>query len=264
MQILKAQLDAKQKGKPYALATVVKVVGSTPRGVGVKMLVYEDGSTVGTVGGGYIEQAVIKDAVESIKSGISTLQEYENSYGLGPNCGGLATIYIDVEAGMPMLVVCGLGHVGAAVAKAARVLNWNIHAVDTREEEIILQNAEAADQFTLVSDFRSGVRDLQMPPGAFYLISTYSHDTDAEALAGALEKQPAYVGMMGSPGKIKAVREKLMGYGFTPEQLDFVHTPVGLNIGGSTPPEIAISIIAEMQMVRYKGSEESLVKLGKK
>ena len=258
IHLLEEQLAAKQEGRPYAVATVVKVMGSTPRGVGVKMVVYEDGSIVGTVGGGYIEQAVIKDAVASIKKGNCMLKEYENSYGLGPNCGGLATVYIDVEKTVPLLVICGLGHVGAAVARTAAMMNWEIIGIDTREEESILENAKITDRFDRVDDFREGIRTLQVPSGAFYLVSTYSHDTDAEAMAGVLEKEPKYAGMMGSPGKIKAVREKLIGYGYEEKQLDFIHAPVGLDIGGATPPEIGISIMGEIQMIRYGGTGKPL------
>ena len=251
IHLLEEQLAAKNQGRPYALATVVNVAGSTPRGVGVKMMVYEDGSFVGTVGGGYIEQNVIKDAVACIKKGSCVLKEYENSYGSEPNCGGQATVYIDVEVTVPLLVICGLGHVGAAVARTAAMMDWEIIGIDTRDEEIILENAKIADRFYHVDDFREGIKNLQISSGAYYLVSTYSHDTDAEAMAAVLDKEPRYAGMMGSPGKIKTVREKLLSYGHQEKQVDFIHAPIGLDIGGSTPPEIGLSIMGEIQMIRY-------------
>jgi xanthine dehydrogenase accessory factor len=252
LDLLEKQVDARKKGKPFALATIVKAEGSTPRAVGAKMIVFDDGTVAGSVGGGVIEKAVIADAVECIGGKAALFKEYENTdKDLGPSCGGRVAVFIEVDETVPRLVVCGAGHVGAAMIKLGAFLQFNVTAVDTRNTPEILENAKGAARFIHAQSFQKGIEELDIGKGALFLVSTFSHATDAEALAAVLKKAPAYAGMMGSGAKIKAVFEKLKSQGFTEAELEYVSTPVGLDIGGSTPNEIALSIMSEMQMTRY-------------
>jgi xanthine dehydrogenase accessory factor len=250
LDLLDKQLDARKKGRRYALVTIVRTEGAAPRDVGAKMLVLDDGTVFGSVGGGAIEKAVIEDAVKCIGGRTKILKEYENE-AEDAGCGGNVVIFIESEETVPRLVVCGAGHVGGAVIKLGAMLQFNITAIDTRNTADILEHVKDAVHFVHTESFQKGIRDLDIGAGALFLVSTFSHATDAEALAAVLKKEPAYAGMMGSKTKIKTICDKLKKQGFTDAEIDFVHAPVGLDIGGSTPNEIAFSIVSEMQMARY-------------
>jgi len=255
MSILQAQLNAQQEKKSYALATIVKTEGATPRGVGSKMIVFTDGSFEGSVGGGVLEKQVIKDAIQCVRNHERMLKEYENrAEDEASPCGGIITVFIESEQGAPELVVCGAGHVGGSVVSLAATLGYRVTVIDTRDTEMTAENARQADRFVLVQDFYDGIKALDTAPQAFYLISTYGHAEDCEALAATLEKDAKYIGMMGSPLKIQTLFSKLREKGYDESQLASVHTPIGLDIGGESPAEIAVSIMAEMQMIRYVGT----------
>ncbi|MCL2150495.1 MAG: XdhC/CoxI family protein [Dehalococcoidia bacterium] len=255
MDILQAQLKAQQDKKTYALVTIVKTEGVTPRGVGSKMIVFADGSSAGTIGGGVLEKQVIRDAIQCIRDRGKTLKVYENRADESDSpCGGIITAYIEAEQVAPKLVVCGAGHVGGCLIKLGTMLGYHITAIDTRDPETIADNIKQADSFVQVEDFYQGIKALDIVPGAFYLVSTYGHAQDGEALAAVLEKEAAYVGMLGSLIKITALFGKLREKGYSEEQIAAVNAPVGLQIGGETPPEIALAIMAEMQMIRYGGT----------
>ncbi|MCL1805548.1 MAG: XdhC/CoxI family protein [Clostridiales bacterium] len=254
MDIWEAQMNARQEKKAHALVTIVQTRGAAPRGAGSKMLVYRDGSAEGTIGGGVLEKKITADAVACIASGESKLGEYVNAEGDDDPGSGVVTAFIEPERGAPELVVCGAGHVGACVIRLASALGYRVTAVDTRDTDITAENVKAADSFIRAEDFYSGVKSVGAGPQAYYMVSTYGHEQDTEALAAVLEKDAAYAGMLGSPAKIRTVFAKLREKGFSEEQLAAVHTPVGLDIGGETPEEVAFSILAEMQMTRYGGT----------
>ena len=260
MDILQAQLSAQQEKKAYALVTLVKAEGVTPRGVGSKMVVFSEDHVHGSVGGGVLEKQVVRDAVRCIKNQETMLKAYENrAEEEGSPCGGVIMVFIDPSKAAPELVVCGAGHVGGCVVRVASTLGYRITMVDTRDTETTAENARASDALVLCEDFYGGVKSLEVGHKAFYLISTYGHAQDCDALAAALEKEAAYIGMLGSKTKIRTLFEKLREKGYSEEQLASVNTPVGLDIGGETPEEIAVSIVAEMQMVRY-GKTGSMLK----
>jgi len=259
MNILQAQLKAREEKKAYALVTIVKTEGSTPRGVGSKMIVFEDGSFEGTIGGGVLEKQVIRDAIQCIADLEKTLNSYENRDTQSDSpCGGVITVFIEAEQSAPELVVCGAGHVGGCLIKLAASLGYHVTAIDTRETEMIAENIKQADSFVRVDNFYEGIKSQSIRPKAYYLVSSFSHETDYQALEAVLEKDAAYIGMMGSPIKIKTLFDRLKAKGFSDSRLAFINAPVGLQIGGETPPEIALSIMAEMQMIRYGGTGRSL------
>ena len=257
MDVLQAYMNAREEKKACALLTVVKTEGAAPRGPGAKMLVFRDGSTVGSIGGGAMEKQALADAARCIAGRENALLTYENRVegeGEGAPCGGVITVFIEPEEGAPELVVCGAGHVGAAVIRLASGLGFHVTALDTRDTEITAENVQCTDRFIHIGDFYSGVKSLETSPQAFFLIATYGHAQDADALAAILEKGALYIGMLGSKAKIGTIFTKLREKGYSEGLLSSVRTPVGLDIGGETPEEVAFSIVAEMQMVRYGGT----------
>lgn len=263
MNILDAQLKARQVKKSYALVTLVKVEGTTPRSVGSKMIVFADGTFDGTIGGGVLEKRIITDAVQCLANKESTLRKYENRAEDGSSpCVGVITAFIDLVQGAPELVVCGAGHVGSCVIRLASQLGYRITVIDTRDLETLSESVRLADSFVHCHDFSEGVKSLETGPQAYYLVSTYGHTQDGEALAAALEKNAAYIGMIGSPLKIKTLFNKLREKGFNEAQLASVNAPVGLDIGGESPEEVAIAIVSELQMIRYGKTGCQLKNLG--
>lgn len=249
---LREELEARRARKSYAVVTIVQADGSTPRSSG-KMLVYEDGSSRGTVGGGSIEQLARQDAVTAIGRGANVLKRYDltgEGSGTGMTCGGQMTLFIEVFRASPLLVVCGGGHVGGSLIRMARPVGFEVLLVDDRPEEIIAEAVALADRFLPVKDFEAELRAFPIEPGAFYVIATHGHACDEDALAAALTKEGAYVGMLGSRKKIGALFARMRERGFADEQLSAVYTPIGLDLGGETPEEIAVSILSEILMVK--------------
>ena len=131
--------------------------------------------------------------------------------------------------------------------------------LDTRGEDQIGSAIAAADHFIPLENFGPALAEVPLPAGAYYVVATFSHATDGEALGGVLHhRDAAYTGMIGSSRKIAAIREKLLAQGITPAQLAAVHAPIGLSLGGETPEEIAVSILAELLMTRYGKTKADL------
>lgn len=253
IDILREQLHACEQNIPHALVTIAAADGKTTRTEG-KMLVFEDGAPIGSVGGGAVEQLILCDARQAIRSGTGGLRSYDlntQAAEAGVMCGGSLTVLIEVYHTRPTLVMCGGGHVGAAVMPLARTVGFEVILVDSRPPETMLPEAlHAADRFVRVTDYEAGLRELDVGPGAYYVIAGPNHDSDGSALAGALTKGAAYIGMIGGAKKINAINARLLEKNFTQQELAAVHTPIGLDIGGERPEEIAISIMAEILMVR--------------
>lgn len=249
---LREELEARRARKSYAVATIVQADGSTPRSSG-KMLVYADGKSRGTVGGGAIEMLARQDAVAAIDRGANVLKRYDlegESADTGMTCGGRMTVFIEVFRAAPLLVVCGAGHVGGSLIRAAKPVGFEVLLLDDRPEEAIAETVALADRFLPVKDFEAELKAFPIEPGAFYVIATHGHFCDEEALAAALTKEGAYVGMLGSRKKIGSVFARMREKGFTDKQLSAVYTPIGLDLGGETPEEIAVSILSEILMVK--------------
>lgn len=250
--LLQAQLEARQAGRDFAVATIAEALGSTPRTNG-KMIVYADGTTLGTVGGGAAELQVTKDAVAQIKRGCNVLHHYNvgaETADDGMQCGGKLSVLIEVYRANPLLVVVGGGHVGRCLIRVAKQTGFDVLLFDDRPAEAVPESAALADRFVRVTDFAQDICAADVPAGAYFVICGHSHADDGIALKAALTKQAAYVGMLGSRRKMEALFTMLREQGVTEAQLAAVHTPIGLNLGGETPPEIAIAILAEILQVK--------------
>ena len=252
IDIIREQLKAFEDNKCYALVTITDTDGSATRTHG-KMMVFEDGHSVGTVGGGAIEMVVIHKASECVKTGVGGLFSFDlnnEASEKGAFCGGAMNVFIEVFGKRPTLVMCGAGHVGAEVMPLARYLGFEVILVDIRDEKDIPYATKHADKVIINKDVEQAIKDLDIAPGAYFVLAGPNHDIDCSNLAGALTKDAKYIGMIGGPRKYNAIFEKLEARGFTKEQLSFVHTPIGLDVSSEVPNEIAISIMAEVLMVK--------------
>lgn len=256
LTLLEELLAALRGNKTCALLTILGTEGSVSRTSG-KMLVYGDGTSSGTIGGGSIERAAKKDAVNCIKTGESGAYSYDlagENAGKGLACGGKMHVAIEVWNAKPAFYVCGGGHVGHAVITLAQSAGYDVTLIDTRAPEDIPDAVAAADRFVRVEAFEEGILALDTAPGAAFLITTYGHAFDCEALYAALQKDTSYIGMLGSKPKREALFQKLRERGIMEEAFTRVYTPAGLDIGGQTPGEIAISIMAEVLKLKYGAS----------
>jgi xanthine dehydrogenase accessory factor len=240
-----------EAGEDAAVATVIKVSGSTPREEGAKMLVYRDGRTLGTVGGGNIEKTVTGEALGVIKTGQPKKLEYKlTPQGeLGMVCGGDTEVFIEPVTAAPRLFIFGAGHIGAPLSRMAAMTDFKVVVVDDRPEYATRERFPDAMEF-VIADFKSAFEKIKVSPGSFVVIVTHGHKGDETVLEGALRTPAKYIGMIGSRTKNQAVYGHLLAKGFTQAELDRVHAPIGLNIRAQTPEEIAVAILGEMIQVR--------------
>ena len=243
--------------------TIVRSSGSTPQRTGAKMLVFADGRTIGTIGGGCYENDALGRAREAIATGTPALVKYDLNDDFvqesGLICGGQMEVYIDPIAPAPALYVIGAGHVGWHLARVASDAGFRIHIVDDREKFANAERFPAADQI-VVEDIAGWLHRAELPPSAFVVVVTRGHTHDFDALRALAARDLRYLGLIGSRAKVARVFDALHAEGMPPECLDRVHAPIGLDIGAITPAEIAISILAELIAIRH-GKDVSAVSM---
>ena len=344
-----------REGRPFAVATVVRTIGSTPQVVGAKMLIDDLGRTYGTLGGGCVEGDAFAEAKRILTEGGSSLREYELTEDLawdtGLVCGG--TMWIHVEPGegaltvgdrdllpdvlaasstgtpiglatllkkdghalvpagrlyveqdgssggtlgdsalderarslaaetlragtartakldgstellvepivaKPHLVVAGAGHVGLALAKLAHSLDYDVTVIDDRPE------FASRDRFpegveVVRADIVDALGTLPIGWNAFIVVATRGHKLDAACVRAAIGRPARYVGLLGSKRKTILIERMLREEGVSDERIRSMHAPIGLDLGGRTPAEIALSVMAELSMERYGGTGRPL------
>ena len=344
-----------REGRPFAVATVVRTVGSTPQVVGAKMLIDDLGRTYGTLGGGCVEGDAFAEAKRILTEGGSSLREYELTEELawdtGLVCGG--TMWIDIEPGAtaltvgdrdllpevlaasstgtpialatlfkkdghdlvpagrlyveqggssggslgdptldarardiaaetlragtarttalddgtellvepivakPHLIVAGAGHVGLALAKLAHALDYDVTVIDDRAD--FASRDRFPDGVEVVrADMVEALASLPIGWNAFIVVATRGHKLDSQCLRAAIGRPARYIGLLGSKRKTILIERMLRDEGVPEERIRSVHAPVGLDLGGRTPAEIALSVLAELSMERYGGSGRPL------
>lgn len=237
------------QGVPFVLATITEVTGSSPRGVGAKMLVLADGSILETISGGVLERQVIADALSCMATGESRSERYElrekGDKALGSLCGGEATVFLDVHSPARVLLVVGAGHVGQKLAAMGKLLDYQVIVLDPRRDMVTEDRFPDADQ--LVHGDPANTSDL-VPISAttHVVIVTHGHLHDTDALRSVIGSPAASIGMIGSARKVQKIYAQLLGEGVPAERLEAVHAPIGLDIGAETPAELALCIMAEI------------------
>src|SRR2546430_2845252 len=253
-QVFAAVASALERGEPAALVTIVSTTGSTPQRVGAKMLVFGDGRTVGTIGGGCYENDAFWKAREAIGEGKPRLVHYELSDDFaqesGLICGGQMDVYIEPIEPSPELYVIGAGHVGFHLARLAHEVGFRVHVVDDREKFANADRFPTAVEI-VVEDVPAWIARATLPPHAYAVIVTRGHTNDLEALRALAPRELRYLGLIGSRAKVARIYEQLVEDKMAPEMLQHVHAPIGLDIGAVTPQEIAVSILAELIAVKH-------------
>jgi xanthine dehydrogenase accessory factor len=252
-EVLEAALRADEAGESAALVTVVSTEGSTPRKAGAKMLVFADGRSVGTIGGGCVEAEVSRLARRAIDERRVATASFDLTPDLagedGHACGGRMQVLVEPIEGTPTLCLFGAGHVAQPLARMAKACGFRVEVADERERFASRERFPDADRI-LVEGYAEAASAMTLGRNSFAVVVTRGHLGDAEALRAVLGRGLRYVGLLGSKSKMQQVFATLEQTGVSPEGLARVHCPVGLEIGAETPEEIAVSILAEMITVR--------------
>ncbi len=245
---------ALKQGERVAVATVVKTIGAAPCGIGTKMLVRADGASSGSFSGSKVDTQVAQSALQALQEGQSSIAHVHLDPDLAVgSCGATLELFIEVLYPEPRLIIAGAGNVAQALARLATQLDYRIVVVDDRRD--LADPHIFGDKIQLTfGDIPQTIRELEPDEASWIVIVTRGHQLDKNALRAALETSARYVGMIGSPGKIKNIFRDLLREGMPRERLEQVHSPIGLDLGAETPEEIALSIAAEMLMLRKHGT----------
>ncbi len=249
MDVYEEIVRLRREGRKGALATIVNVRGSIPSFETAKMLVRDDGTFVGTIGGGCVEAEVWQAAKEVIASEKPRTLKFDLNndpkYDTGLVCGGTLEIFIEPVTPAPHLYLFGAGHVAFNLYKVARIAGFEVTVIDDRESYASRERfPEARDVYA--DDFERVTAQLAPGASSYIVIVTRGHRDDMRVLRWAVEQDARYVGMIGSKRKVIATYKELEQQGVASEKLHRVAAPVGLDIGAVTPEEIAVAIVAEM------------------
>ncbi|MBK8617677.1 MAG: XdhC family protein [Anaerolineales bacterium] len=258
--IYQALAELEKNNQSAALCTVTKSEGSTPRHVGSKMLVHPDGNFIGTVGGGELENRVIKAALESIQNGTAQTLSYsmaDPSRGDPGVCGGQVEVFVEPILPTPLLIVIGAGHVGKAVVHLAKWLGFRVAVSDDRAEFCTPESIPEADAYYPVA-MDELPKHITIDKRTVLILTTRGSAIDAAGLSPLLDSAAAYIGIIGSKRRWATTVKALKDKGVSDEKIARVHSPMGLELQAETPEEIAVSIMAEVMMLKEKGTGKSM------
>jgi len=241
--------------EPFAIATVVRVQGSSSARNGAKAIIDAHGKVVtGWVGGGCAESAVRAEALKAIaaeKPQLITLDMQDEVLGVGMPCGGMMDVYIEPVIPKPELVIAGHGRIAETLAGLGHMMNFSVTVHDPSAEH------EKFPQARRIVNRDFEVQEIAFGPRTFVVIAT-QHKNDHIWLQRALEGQAAYVALIASAHRSQLVLDYLLAEGMPEEKIKRVWAPAGLDLGAATPEEIALSIMSQIVAVRRGARPGSL------
>lgn len=239
---IRSLTEALQAGQAAVLATVIEVQGASPAKVGAQIVLLADGSTVGTVGGGKLEAAILRDAQAALSDGQPCIQHYrlteEGPEAVGTLCGGEVRAFVQPYFPPPRLIILGGGHIGRPLKVMGEAAGFDVVVVDVEPGRADVPELDAV---TINDD-------------SYAVLITTDHISDEAAMRKLARTPVRYIGMIGSRAKCSTIRENLLADGYSEQDLEKVYAPIGLELGGTSPQEIAVGILAEVIAVRHKGS----------
>jgi xanthine dehydrogenase accessory factor len=260
MDIYSEICNLKRQGRRSALATIINVRGSIPSVTAAKMLIRDDGSILGTVGGGCVENDVRKGAVEVMKDEkprtftFNLDQHPDDDTGLV--CGGSLQVFVEPVIPSPLLYVFGAGHIGYNIYRVALIAGFEVIVADDRDAYANRERfPDALD--VLAGDMDQIMSQLEPSDSSYIAIVTRGHRHDMRVLRWAIDTKAPYIGMIGSGRKVLTVFHQLEEEGVAHDNLQRVYAPIGLQLGSVTPEEIAVSVVAELIAIR-RHSEASM------
>jgi len=253
MDIYEQIVQLRREGRRGAIATITNVRGSIPSFQTAKMLIRDDGSIAGTIGGGCVEAEVwqaAREVMEEEKPRSLTFNLNNNpKYDTGLVCGGTLEVFIEPVLPPALLYIFGAGHVAFNLYRIAQIAGFDVVVVDDRESYANRERFPDARE-VIADDFDVALAHMHVPETAYIVIVTRGHRDDMRVLRWAVNANARYLGMIGSQRKTIAIYKELEKEGIPAEKFASVHAPVGLEIGAVTPEEIAVAIVAEMIAIR--------------
>jgi xanthine dehydrogenase accessory factor len=253
MDIFEEIARLRKEGRKAALATIINVQGSVPSYETSKILIRDDGSILGTVGGGCVEADVwsaAQDVMREEKPRRMHFNLNENpDADQGLVCGGSLDIFIEPILAMPMLYLFGGGHVSLSISQIASLAGFETTVVDDRRAFANKERFPEAVE-TYAGEWEESFARLHLSDFSYVVIATRGHKGDLTCLRWALTTPARFIGMIGSKRKLIEFAKVLAAEGVSDEQFERIHSPVGLDIGALTPGEIAVAVVAEMVAVR--------------
>lgn len=239
-EAVRALAEAIEKKETAVLATVVEISGASPIKLGAQLALLADGQTIGTVGGGNLEAAIIADAQQVLETGQPKLAHYAltptGKDAVDALCGGDLRVFLQPYKPPPHLVIVGGGHIGQPLQIMGELVGFTVSVVDVQPK-------------------RANIAELQtvsFTPGTYVVLITTDYASDEAALRYVIATPTGYIGMIGSRAKCRTILDKLRADGASEVDLQRVHAPIGLDLGGPAPAEIALAILAEIVAVRHK------------
>lgn len=243
-QPILALSEAITNKNPSVLATVIEIKGASPAKVGAQIILTSDGATAGTVGGGKLEAAVLKDAQSAFLDGVPKLTHYslaeQGEDAVGTLCGGEVRVFIQPFLPPAQLIIVGGGHIGRPLKIMGEAAGYEVIVVDVDAGRATMPELEA----------------IPVTEASYIILITTDHISDEAALRYAVTTPARYIGMIGSLAKCRTILEHLKADGITDDLLQRVFAPIGLDLGGTSPEEIAVAILAEVIAVRRGGTGE--------
>jgi len=253
MDIYEQIVELRRQGRRGAVATIVNVRGSIPSFRTAKMLVRDDGSIAGTIGGGCVEADVwqaAREVMESEKPRTLTFDlNQDPKYDTGLVCGGRLEVFIEPVLPPALLYVFGAGHVALSLCQTASSSGFDVVVTDDRSSYASKERFPAAREVHAM-DFDEAIQKLDPNESSYIVIVTRGHRDDMRILRWAVQTRARYVGMIGSKRKVIEISKALQEEGVPAHLFDRIHAPVGLDIGAITPEEIAVAITAELIAIR--------------
>jgi len=256
--IYKTIIESLETGREMALVTMIETNGSTPNDVGSRMLVFADGSIVGTVGGGKLEALSIQEALSALAQGKSRKIAFDlTPEGIGMECSGRAELFVEVfSMGMKILILGG-GHVAKKIGELASVMGIPYSVADDRSE--FANRERFPDALNIFTDMNAAVMEKAgINERTYIVIATRGHEMDGECLKHALKTGAAYIGMVSSRNNVPALYKRLLEEGLHPEKDPRVYSPIGLDLGGKEPAAVALAIIAEVMKIHHERTGDHL------
>jgi len=257
MDIYEQIVQLRREGRRGAVATIVNVRGSIPSFKTAKMLVRDDGSILGTIGGGCVEADVWQAAREVMESEKPRTLVFDLNqdpkYDTGLVCGGTVEVFIEPILPPALLYVFGAGHVGLNLCKVAAISGFDVVITDDRTSYATRERFPAAREVHAL-DFDEALRRFDPTEASYVVIVTRGHREDMRILRWAVQTRARYVGMIGSKRKVIEISKTLQNEGLPAHLFDRVHAPIGLDIGAVTPEEIAVAITAELIAIRRQSN----------
>ena len=249
MDLYEEIVKLRREGRRGALATIINVRGSIPSFNTAKMLVRDDGSIVGTVGGGCVEADVwqaAREVMEQEKPRALTFNLNQNPKDdTGLVCGGTLEVYVEPVLPVPVLYLFGAGHVAHAIYRVANIAGFDVVVIDDRDAYANSERFPQARE-VIADDFDKATSKLELTESSYIAIVTRGHRDDMRVLRWAVQTPARYVGMIGSKRKVLTIYKELEQQGLPPALFQKVTAPIGLEIGAVTPEEIAVAVVAEM------------------